>query len=272
MKHQPHFAFIGDLTIDKYIDSGEIRLGGAALNMSVWAKRLGIKSSVVTSVGTDMAGKEMIKKLKKEHISRTHLQIRHGKTSSIEINIHANGERHYGVWDPGTLAGYHLRPKDITYLAEMDAVVVTVYPQFEHILQEIAGIKKPSFVVINYGDLKEFGSDLGIVEENLERADMLVFGFDKEFDEERINKLKEVAQAEKKKILITLGSYGSLLYDAGQTYTQIAKEVSVVDTTGAGDAFLTGFLSEYCVSHDCQKSLEKGTESASNVIGQLGAY
>lgn len=276
MNKQLHIAFIGDLTIDKYIQSGEIRLGGAALNGAIWARKLGAKPSVVTTVGTDNPGKEMIKKLKKEHISKTHLQIKHGNTSSIEINLSENGDRSYGVWDPGTLENYHLRPKDINYLIDMDAIVVTIYPQFAHILSELSLVKKnisnPPLVVINFGDLKEFHQDLSVVEDVLPYADFCVFGLDKDADETLINALKSMAKTGSTKMLITLASHGSLAYDKTDTYVQIAKQVEVVDTTGAGDAFLSAFLMTYIKSTTIQDALQSGTDLASEVIGRLGAY
>lgn len=271
MNHQLHFAFIGDLTIDKYVNSGEIRLGGAALNGAIWARRLGAKPSVVTAVGTDAAGKEMIKKLKKEHVSKTHLQIRHGKTSQVEIFL-KDGEKKYGDWNPGVFAQHHLRKKDITYLGSLDSVVVMGYPQNEHILHEIAQINKSPFIVINYGDLKEFGSDLQIVEEHLQCADLLIFGFEKAYDEQRINRLKDIARTEKKMILITLGMYGSLVYDGEKTYMQTAHKTQVVDTTGAGDSFLSAFLVAYLKTHDIQQALKNGSELASKVVQLVGAY
>ncbi|EKD67758.1 MAG: hypothetical protein ACD_48C00234G0001, partial [uncultured bacterium] len=39
----------------------------------------------------------------------------------------------------------------------MDALSVTVYPQYIHILQEL---KNATFTIINYGDLHEFHDDL----------------------------------------------------------------------------------------------------------------
>ncbi len=276
MNQQKHIAFIGDLTIDKYVQSGEIRLGGAALNGAIWARKLGVKSSVVTTVGTDMPGKEMIKKLKKEHISKTHLQIKHGKTSSIEINLNEKGDRSYGVWDPGTLANYHLRPKDINYLLDMDAVVVTIYPQFSHVLSELALVKKnvpnPPLVVTNFGDLKEFHQDLSVVEEAVPFADFCVFGLDKDADEGMINTIKTMARTSTAHMLITLASNGSLVYKGSHAFVQSAKQVDVVDTTGAGDSFLTAFLVTYLETHDIQNALKNGTDLASGVIQRIGAY
>lgn len=276
MNSQPHIAFIGDLTIDKYVQSGEIRLGGAALNGAIWARKLGAKSSVVTTVGTDMPGKEMIKKLKKEHISKTHLQIKHGNTSSIEINLNEKGDRSYGVWDPGTLANYHLRPKDINYLLDMDAVVVTIYPQFSHVLSELALVKKnvpnAPLIVINFGDLKEFHQDLSVVEEVLPFSDFCVFGLDKDADEGMINTIKTMARTSTAHMLITLASNGSLVYKGSHAFVQSAKQVDVVDTTGAGDSFLTAFLVTYLETHDIQSALKNGTDLASGVVQRIGAY
>lgn len=276
MKQKPHIAFIGDLTIDKYIQSGEIRLGGAALNGAVWARKLGAKSSVVTTVGTDVSGKRMIKKLVSEHISKTHLQIKRGNTSSIEINIHENGERSYGVWNPGTLSTYHLRSKDIKYLVGMDAIVMTIYPQFAHVLSELALVKKkasnPPLVVINFGDLKEFHQDLSVVEEVLFFADLCVFGLDKDADEDLINRLKMMAKTSNAKMLITLASSGSLVYAGSQHVVQSAKPVDVIDTTGAGDSFLSAFLCTYLQTKNIEKSLQSGTNLASEVITHMGAY
>lgn len=271
-----HIAFVGDLTIDKYVTSSEIRLGGAALNGAIWARKLGAKPSVVTSVGTDNAGKEMIKKLKKEHISKTHLQIRHGKTSSIEINVNEKGERSYGIWDPGTLASYHLREKDIAYLQTMDAIVVTVYPQYAHIINELSALgkmhTKGPCIVINFGDLHEFSQDLTLVKSVLRYADFCVFGLHSDADGAIIQTLKDMTMHSHAKMLITLAENGSVVYVKGETYTQKAKQVSVMDTTGAGDAFLSAFLHTYLETQDIQKSLQSGTDLASTVIQHLGAY
>lgn len=277
MKDQPHIAFIGDLTIDKYVQSGEIRLGGAALNGAIWARKLGAKPSVVTSVGTDLPGKEMLKKLKKEHISKTHLQIRHGKTSSIEINVNEQGERSYGIWDPGTLASYHLRGKDIAYLSGMDAIVVTIYPQFVHILDELSAVKKigqskSPYIVVNFGDLKEFHDDISVIMTALTYADLCVFGLHETEDSELISQLESEASKLHKNILITLAAQGSRVYTGDTIYSEPANQVPVVDTTGAGDSFLSAYVLRYLDTNDIQSSLRAGTDLAAQVIQRIGAY
>jgi fructoselysine 6-kinase len=272
----PSIAHIGDLTVDKYVETKEVRLGGGALNGALWARRSGARASVVTAIGTDDPGELFLKKLKKEKINGSHIQKITGETSGIEIFVGADGERRYGTWNPGTLAHYHLRVKDIAFLKKQDAVCVTIYPPFRHVLHELSKTrslrrKKPT-LVINYGDLKEFDKDLTVVTSHLRSTDIAVFGLDKDEDEGMINELRVLAKSTKKQFLITLGKYGSLLYDGDEVFTQAAREVKAKDTTGAGDSFLAGFLVSYLKDYDIQKALARGSSLAARVIQKVGAY
>jgi sugar/nucleoside kinase (ribokinase family) len=73
-------------------------------------------------------------------------------------------------------------------------------------------------------------------------------------------------------VVITNGNEGSnvsskseVLYFAG-----ILDDV-VVERTGAGDAFSTGFLSQYISSADIPLSIKAGTINAGAVVGKIGA-
>ena len=71
---------------------------------------------------------------------------------------------------------------------------------------------------------------------------------------------------------MTLGKFGSIAFVGETVFVQSASDVPVVDTTGAGDAFLAGFLVTYLQTKDVQQSLRSGTQLASKVVGLLGAY
>ena len=51
----------------------------------------------------------------------------------------------------------------------------------------------------------------------------------------------------------------------------IKKDLKIVDLTGAGDLFASGFLHGYVNKLTIKESLEKGTEMSSKVIQQIGA-
>jgi fructoselysine 6-kinase len=278
MKKTARIAFMGDLTADKYMPHGDVRLGGAALNGAIWAKRQGAVSSVVSAIATDEPAKEFVQKLRKEKIQTASVQKKRGKTSSIEIFVGAGGERRYGKWDPGVLARYHVRPKDKKTFASLDAIVITVYPPYEHVLDELSAWKKrikqdrrPLFIV-NYGDLKEFENSLDVVLRHSDLADINVFGLNKDEDEVLINDIRTLTMSRRMMSIVTLGKFGSIVWKENETYVQPAQEVEAVDTTGAGDAFLAAFAVSYLKTQDIQKSLLAGTTCATQVIQKVGAY
>jgi fructokinase len=49
------------------------------------------------------------------------------------------------------------------------------------------------------------------------------------------------------------------------------KNLKIVDLTGAGDLFASGFLHGYINKTSIKESLQKGTEMASQVIQKIGA-
>lgn len=267
MNTKLHIGCIGDLTADVYMPQGDIRLGGAALNMAMWAKRLGADATIFSAAGVDAAGRAFAKKMKEEGLSTKGFQRKRGQTSSIEIFVTNTGERRYGKWNPGALTGFHLRPQEKKLLRTMDALAVTVYPPYVHILTEL---KRMPFTIINYGDLHE--NDMRVVEANLRGADALIFGLDKDADEERINAIRRLAWQRNILAIVTLGKYGAVAWHNGESYVQAARDVKVLDTTGAGDAFLAAFLVSYLTTDDIQKSLKAGSDTAANVIQKVGAY
>lgn len=263
-----NIALVADLTADIYRDSHMVKFGGAALNSSLWVKRVGGKPLIISALGNDQSGKDFFSFIKKLGLSTAGIQKKRGSTSTIEIFL-SNGERQYGQWKPGVLEHLHLRKKDKALLTESDAIVVTVYPQYERILTQLP--EKRPLTVINYGDLREFHNDLEVVARYADLADILLFGLDKDRDGSLINSIRDLSTPTRM-CLVTLGKYGSLAWLGSKTYVQPAKEVKAIDTTGAGDAFLVGFLTHYLVSRDIQTSLRKGTILACRAIGSVGAY
>lgn len=67
--------------------------------------------------------------------------------------------------------------------------------------------------------------------------------------------------------ICTLGKDGAIAMDAtGQRWTVSAHETEVVDTNGAGDAFMAGFLSAHLQRATTQQALSKATVQASIAI------
>lgn len=72
-------------------------------------------------------------------------------------------------------------------------------------------------------------------------------------------------------VVVKMGAMGSG-YLSGQLREQyISPRIGVLDTTGAGDAFIAGFLSEWCQGQDPKRSLTAGAAMAERCIALRGA-
>jgi fructokinase len=85
---------------------------------------------------------------------------------------------------------------------------------------------------------------------------------------ESINKLKNF----NKLIVITRSENGSIAIQKGNIFKCKSYKVNrVVDLTGAGDLFASGFLKEYVNGSKMNKCLKLGSYAAAQVIQKVGA-
>ena len=75
-----------------------------------------------------------------------------------------------------------------------------------------------------------------------------------------------------KLVVITRGDKGAIAVNGNVVFeSDIRKNLMIVDLTGAGDLFASGFLHGYINKLSIKECLEKGTEMSSKVIQQIGA-
>jgi fructokinase len=85
---------------------------------------------------------------------------------------------------------------------------------------------------------------------------------------EVINFLKQL----NKLVVVTRGEKGAIAVNGDEVIENgIQKNLKIIDLTGAGDLFASGFLHGYINKLSTKECLEKGTEMSSKVIQQIGA-
>ena len=72
-------------------------------------------------------------------------------------------------------------------------------------------------------------------------------------------------------VVVTLAERGCVVYERTQTIAVPGVAVTVVDVTGAGDLFASGFLLAYARGRDYRTALQAGCLAASEVISHIGA-
>jgi len=94
---------------------------------------------------------------------------------------------------------------------------------------------------------------------------------DAESDALRDGRPLESLQSWARLTIVKKGASGASAYAAGDAWHAAANPVTVVDTTGAGDAFDAAFMVEWLSSRNVEAALRAGNRLGAYVAGHLGA-
>lgn len=72
--------------------------------------------------------------------------------------------------------------------------------------------------------------------------------------------------------VVKMGASGARAVQGGETSTRVAKSVDVVDTTGAGDAFNSGFINGWLNGMIVERCLELGNECGARAVSEIGGF
>jgi len=84
-------------------------------------------------------------------------------------------------------------------------------------------------------------------------------------------RLKDLTKLGPKIIIITEGKNGAYLLNKDIMYKLFPQKVKVLETTGAGDAFASGFLASYIKTNNIETSLRMALVNSQSVISNFGA-
>ena len=252
---------IGDSCIDLYRDTGRYYLTGNIIDTGIHLCQLGVDVSVLTYVGDDAYGREMIEALNEEGLDVSHVRQSSKPTAVTYMELNGN-ERVHGEYVEGAMEDLVFDEEDILFVSGMDLVHSALWGKSE---SYIPGLKKSgSLISFDFADRLEHP----LVETLEKYTDIGFFSHTKrdsyieEYLTDRINGGMRLAIA-------TLGANGSLCRDEQGFYYSAAIESEVVNTVGAGDSFIAGFLFEYLRGKDVRSAMLSGAKRASKVIGMF---
>jgi len=109
--------------------------------------------------------------------------------------------------------------------------------------------------------------DLDIVIMNQEEASRL-FSVDFKKEKEIFKKFDEAISGI---VVMTRGPDGVMVSDNKNKYIAGIPDSPVIERTGAGDSWSSGFVAEYLKSNDISKAIQFATANASSVVTRFGA-
>ena len=247
---------VGEILVDMIAqeNNGSIsylrKAGGAPFNVACAISKFGIDSSFVGSVGDDTIGKFLCSFIKKHNLKDYLIEENKNRNTTLAfVDLDEDGERSFCFYRKNT-ADYILpaikeEMLDASNIVHIGSLMLSHNEGIEYSKELISKAhlkgKLVSFDINFRTDIFEnLEHAVKVYKEILELADIVKFSEDEVeiFNEEYVNSLKD------KLVCISLGKDGSKYFYNDLTNTIPSIKVKPVDTTGAGDAFYAGILSQ----------------------------
>jgi len=256
--------------------------GGGASNTAVGLQRLGCDASFSGIVGTDQWGQALLKNLEKEGVDTKSATVVEGETSSSSIILSVSSGERIILYDPGTNEHLHDVTFDREALADRDWIYLNHLMEDSCVIQDdvvdmLNATESHQGLTWNPGGCQlELGIDAPNNRRLLSHTSLLLLNKEEALDFSKAASIDQAIQTllslGTKIVCITDGGNGATAADAHGTYhCPVLKEVPVVDTTGAGDAFGVGMTWALATGLDLPTALTAGTINATSVVGALGA-
>lgn len=258
----------------------EFTSGGGGTNTAVTFAKQGFKTAFCGTVGDDIAGKEIIEELKSFKVNTGLVLKTKEKSTNHSIVISSEGEDRTILVYRG--ASELLTGKEISwnklktkwiYLAPLSGSLCDIF----EVLVDFAHKNKIK-IAVNPGS-----SQLSLPQEKLEnilkKVDVLFLNQEEAgiltkipFAEEQ-NIFKKIDDICPGVVVMTKGGEGVIVSDGKYLYRAKPNlNRSIIDATGAGDSFASGFISDYIrYNGDIEKAIQLGMANSEACLTKVGA-
>jgi len=283
---------VGELLVDmiskEYGNSFESNdyqrfFGGSPANIAMNTTKLGIKSQIVSAVGNDGLGEFLIQHLKNNNMNTSMVKTVDYPTSIVMItkskgtpvpifyrsaDFHLDYSKaleetikntkivHFSCW-PLSMQPSRSTIEQIIKIAKNNKVIVAFDPNYHPMIWEkghdgIEYIKS----IIKYVD---------IIKPSEDDAERL---FGKDTTDNQIDKFLGLGA---KLVMMTTGKEGAIISNGKEKIEIPTLASTIVDTTGAGDAFWSGFYAAIIKDYTVEQALNLGTAVSAYKLKFSGA-
>ncbi|MDQ3278748.1 MAG: carbohydrate kinase [Bacteroidota bacterium] len=258
------------------------RPGGAPMNVAYHLQKLGLPTAIISRVGRDKQGDDLLHILHQNGITTTAIQrdAEHA-TGVVHATLHQNNEVSYEIVHPVAWDFISFEPgltalvQNATYfiygsLAARDYVTAqTLWHLVEAAQTKVVDInlRPPHFTPELVEKLLHSADILKINEHELP----LITGWYRDLPDvnEQVRFLQD--QFSISSVVVTQGSKGALVCHNGTIYSHPGYTVAVADTIGSGDAFLAAFLHKREQGASMEECLEAANALGAFIASKEGA-
>jgi fructokinase len=258
-------------------------IGGAPLNVALRLNSFNNNVTMISSVGNDANGNDLLKHLDSIEFDRSHIQINKDfKTSEVKVSLDESGSASYIIefpcaWDnilvndvlldsvkkaDAFIFGSLVARNAVSYNTLLELLDIATFKVFDvnlrsphyriNVLVEL--MQKANFIKFNDDELFEICKELNLNSDDLNK--------NIEFISKKTNT---------ETICVTLGGDGAVLYKGTTFYTNNGYLVKVEDTVGAGDSFLASLINKLLRKETPQNAIDFACAIGALVASKKGA-
>lgn len=264
---------------------GGPEMGGAPANFAYHAGALGAEARIVSRVGRDKAGRDLLDKLAQLGVATDCVEEDPAApTGTVTVEIAADGQPQYTIhehvaWD--NISGEEAGRRAV---AAADAVCFGTLAQRSEVsrraIHALLRAASPESLRIFDVNLRQHFFSRELVAESLPLASVLKVN---EPELRQIAEMFRLAGDEREQIAelarrfslrlvaCTRGEEGSLLYSAGRWSEHPGLPTTVADTVGAGDSFTAALTLGLLAGWPLEQVNQRASEVAAHVCSQPGA-
>lgn len=261
-------------------------LGGSSANIAVALVRQGMEAALLTCVSDDAVGRFALAELDRYGVRRGLVRPVAGDARNSLAVVDTNGEATEAVIYRNGAADLEMAEADVARIDwdEVDALVttgtvLTAEPSRGAVLSAIRGAKAAGRRVVFDIDYRPYNwpsrEAAAAVYSRVAEAANIVVGNDVEFDvfAAGAGAGRDAARAlaaGRRIVVYKMGGAGAVLCTrAGETRFGVYP-TEALKPTGAGDAFLGGFLAALAGGHTLPDAMRRGAASAAIVVSRVG--
>lgn len=281
IKHQPLICFRYGVKIDP--DEVFFLFGGGGNNSAMSFAKLGLNTSIFSKVGDDGTGKLIVAHLKKNQINTNLIKIDKKLHTALSfIIVGKYGERTIFPY-AGASGNMDLCQEDIKKLSKTKWIyLTTLRNKSQKILPKINLLVKKNNIKLafnpgstelerGFGYLKNILKNTEVLILNKEEAIQLISCCEIIKNKNPKFLLPILKKYGPKTIVITDGENGAWSLDSNIVYYIPACKGKIIEKTGAGDAFGSGFIAGLIMFNDIKKALILANTNSISVINDFGS-
>ena len=260
---------LGDNVCDVYLHTNTMYPGGQAVNFAVFAKTLGASADFMGVFGQDAVAEHVQRALDEKGVGRSHCRSYPGENGFARVTL-VDGDRVFkGSNRGGVLQQHpiHLDEDDLKYAAGFDLIHTTNNGFTDGLLPALHEL--PGLVSYDF-------SYRWNEEDRVERVCPYIdFAFlsCSDLDDAATEALCRRLNAKGCGVVVaTRGSKGATVFDGTKFYRQLPHLVEPVDTMGAGDSFIAGFLTRRILGDGMEDALRFAATAAANTCKFHGGF